>query len=55
MTPAPEAYTLGSLNIASQNTKCYPGRSKKIRILSNGVIGRKAKTCRRCGGTDHIR
>ena len=40
MTPALEAYTLGSLNIASQNTKCYLGRSKKIRILSNGEFKR---------------
>ncbi|KAH0896931.1 hypothetical protein HID58_046499, partial [Brassica napus] len=69
-THAPEVYTLGSLNIAPPNIKCYPCRPKKIRILSNcefkfltliylfmhqGVIGHKARTCRKCGGTDHIR
>nr|VDD58693.1 unnamed protein product [Brassica oleracea] len=36
MTHAPEAYTLGSLNLTPPITKCHPGRLKKTRMLPKG-------------------
>ncbi|KAL0674818.1 hypothetical protein Bca4012_002799 [Brassica carinata] len=60
MTPAAEADTLGALILAPPNTRRPPGRPKKTRIFSrgefkSGLRGRRPRTCRRCGGTDHNR
>ncbi|KAL0806001.1 hypothetical protein Bca101_098492 [Brassica carinata] len=63
MTPAPEPDTLGSLQLAPPMTRHPPGKPKKSKILSKGEfnftkgggLGRKVRTCRRCGGTDHNR
>ncbi|KAH0928876.1 hypothetical protein HID58_014603 [Brassica napus] len=60
---APEPDTLGSLQLAPPKTRHPPRRPKKSRILSKGEfkftrgggLGRKVRTCRRCGGTDHNR
>ncbi|XP_009101979.1 uncharacterized protein LOC103828132 [Brassica rapa] len=60
VAPTPEDDTLASLLLAPPNTRRPPGRPKKIRILSRGefkrgVLGRKVRTCKRCGGKDHNR
>ncbi|KAJ0255795.1 hypothetical protein HA466_0088470 [Hirschfeldia incana] len=60
MAPTHEDDTLASLKLAPPNTRRPPGRPKKIRILSRGefkrgVLGRKVRTCKRCGGKDHNR